>query len=166
MPMEQPCLISICLVLRWGTTRYIVIPWNYTPFSLQKLLVSQNLDYCSRKLTHFLKYPTVRVKIIPSSLKFTSLCRENKAFNFSLIAWKIRSVYQFSANQKEWNKTNSLQAVKQLGSFERSKNHGSPMLTMYPLENGHVARENREKLPHGIMGRLHNPPLVMCFCTA
>ena len=64
-------------------------------------MVSQNLDYCSRKLTHFLKYPTVRVKIIPSSLQLTSLRRENKAFNFSSIAWKIRSVYQFSANQKE-----------------------------------------------------------------
>ena len=37
---------------------------------------------------------------------------------------------------------------------------------MHPLDNGHAARENREKLPHGIMGRLHNPPLVMCFCIA
>ena len=143
--------------MTWGTTRYIVIPWNYIPFSLQKLLVSQNLDYCSRKLTHFLKYPTVRVKIIPSSLKFTSLCRENKAFNFSLIAWKIRSVYQFSANQKEWNKTNSLQAVKQVLLRGRKiisgAHHASTMATLHA--------KNRDKLPHGIMGRLHNPPLVL-----
>ena len=27
-------------------------------------MVSQNLKYCSRKVTHFLKYPTVTVKII------------------------------------------------------------------------------------------------------
>ena len=31
----------------------------------------------------------------------SSLCLKNKAFNYALIAWKIRSVYQFSANQKE-----------------------------------------------------------------
>ena len=73
----------------------------YPFLSSKSIMVSQNLDYCSRKLTHFLKYPTVRVKIIPSSLKFTSLRRGNKAFNYTLIASKIRSVYQFSANQKE-----------------------------------------------------------------
>ena len=28
-------------------------------------MVSQKPDYCSRKVTHFLKYPTVTVKIIP-----------------------------------------------------------------------------------------------------
>ena len=39
--------------------------------------------------------------LIPSSLKFSSLCRENKAFDYTLIAWKICSVYQLSANQKE-----------------------------------------------------------------
>ena len=27
-------------------------------------MVSQNLKYCSRKVTHFLKYPTLTVKII------------------------------------------------------------------------------------------------------
>ena len=52
-------------------------------------MVSHNLDYCSRKVTHFLKYPTVTVKIGPSSLKFISLCRENKAFNYTLIALKF-----------------------------------------------------------------------------
>ena len=84
------------------------------PFlSTKIIMVSQNLDYCSRKVTHFLKYPTMTVKIRSSSLKFISLCRENKAFNYTLMALKIRMVYQFSANQKEWNKTNSLQAVKQ-----------------------------------------------------
>ena len=52
------------------------------PFHSSKIImVSQNLNYCSRKVTHFLKYPTVTVKIIPSSLKFNSLCRENMAFN-------------------------------------------------------------------------------------
>ena len=76
-------------------------------------MVSQNLDYCSKKETHFLKYPTVTVKIITSLLKFSSLCPENKAFNYTLKAWKIRSVDKFSANQKERNKTNSLQAAKQ-----------------------------------------------------
>ena len=84
----------------------------YPFFSSKIIMVSQNLDYCSRKVTHFLKYPTVTVKIIPSSLKFNSPCRENKTFNYTLIAWKNRSVYQFSANQKEWSKTNSLQALK------------------------------------------------------
>ena len=66
-------------------------------------MVSQNLDYCGRKVRHFLNYPTVTVKKIPSSLKSSSLCRENNAFNYTLIAWKIRLVYQFSANQKEPN---------------------------------------------------------------
>ena len=94
-------------------------------------MVSQNLDYCSRKVIHFLKYPTVTAKIIPSSLKFISLCRENKAFNHTLIASKIRMVYQFNANQKEWNKTNSLQAIKQA-------------LTMHP--NGHVTSEKPRKI--------------------
>ena len=65
---------------------------NLCPFFSSKIImVSQNLDYCSRNETHFLKYPTVTVKIIPSWLKFSSLCRENKAFNYTLIAWKIRS---------------------------------------------------------------------------
>ena len=40
-------------------------------------------------------------------------------------------VYQFNANQKEWNKTNSLQAVKQA-------------LTMHP--NGHVTSEKPRKI--------------------
>ena len=119
-------------------------------------MVSQNLDYCSRKVRHFLKYPTVTVKIIPSSLKFSSLCREHKAFNNTLIACKIRSVYQFGANQKEWKKTNSLQAVKQdllKGQKLTSNVHdASKMATLHA--------KNREKLPHGIMGRRHNPPLV------
>ena len=60
-------------------------------------MVAKNLDYCSGKITHFLKYATVTVKI----LKLTSLRRENKAFNYTLIASKIRPVYQFSANQKK-----------------------------------------------------------------
>ena len=100
------------------------------PFLSSKIImVSQNLDYCSRKVTHFLKYPTVTVKIKPSSLKFSSFCRENKAFNYTLIAWKIRSVYQFTANQKERNKTNSLQDVKQaLWKVEKSP----PTLTIDP----------------------------------
>ena len=35
------------------------------PFLSSKIImVSQNLEYCSRKVTHFLKYPTVTVKII------------------------------------------------------------------------------------------------------
>ena len=113
-PMEQSCSISICRRLSWGITRCIVIPWNYIPSSVQKLLVSQNLDYCSPKLTHFLKYSSVRVRIIPSSLKFTSLRRENKAFNFSFNSLENSlSISIQSANQKEWNKRHSLQAVKQ-----------------------------------------------------
>ena len=108
-----------------------------------------------RKVTHFLKYPTVTVKIIPSSLKFSSLCRENKANNYTLIAFKIRTVYQFSANQKEWNKTNSLQAVK--------AEKASQTLTMHPKWPRYT--KNREKLPHGIMRKLHNPPLVRDYFT-
>ena len=55
------------------------------PFLSSKIItVSQNLDYCSRKVRHFLKYPTVTVKILTSSLKFISLGRENKAFNYTL----------------------------------------------------------------------------------
>ena len=119
---------------------------NLCPFFSSKIImVSQNLDYCSRKVTHFLKYPTVTVKIIPSWLKFSSLCRKNKAFNYTLIAWKIRSVYQFTANQKEWNKTNSLQGLiqalfkgRKVISIRRSPR----------IQNGLVTRE---KLPHGIM---------------
>ena len=94
------------------------------------------------------------VGLIPSSLKFSSLCRENKAFDYTLIAWKIRSVYQLSANQKEYKK-NSLQAVKQAllrGRKIISDAHdASKMATLHA--------KNREKLPHGIIGRLHNPPL-------
>ena len=127
------------------------------PFLSSKIImVSQNLDYCSRKVTHFLKYPTVTVKIIPSSLKFNSPCRENKAFNYTLIAWKIRSVYQFGVNQKEWNKTNSLQAVEQALLKGRKliydAHDASKMATLHA--------KNREKLPHGIIGRLHNPPFA------
>ena len=73
----------------------------YPFFSSKIIMVSQNRDYCSEKVTHFLKHPTMTVNIIPSSFKFSSLCRENKAFNYTVIAWKIRSVYQFSANQNE-----------------------------------------------------------------
>ena len=123
----------------------------YPFLSPEILMVSLNLDYCGRKVTHFLKYPTLTVKIIPSSLKFSSLCRENIAFNYTLIASKIRSVYQLIANQKEWNKTNSLQAVK-------AEKKTSPTLTMHSKWPRYT--KNREKLPHGIMGRLHNPPLV------
>ena len=36
------------------------------PFLSSKIMVSQNLDYCSRKVTHFLKYPTLTVKLSPS----------------------------------------------------------------------------------------------------
>ena len=122
--------------------------------STKILMVSQNLDYCSRKVIHFLKYPTVTVKTIPSSLKFSSLCRENKAFNYTLIALKILSVYQFSANQKEWNKTNSLKPPKLFWKAEKS----SPTLTMHPKWPRY--KKSREKLLHGIMGKLHNPPLV------
>ena len=127
------------------------------PFHSSKtIMVSQNLNYCSRKGTYFLKYPTVTVKIIPWSLKFNSLCRENKAFNHTLIAWKIRSVYQFGANQNEWNKTNSLQPVN-IALLKGRKlisdaHNASKMATLHT--------KNLEKLPHGIMGRLHNPPLV------
>ena len=85
--------------------RYNEVHWLslklYPLLSTKIIMVSQNLDYCSRKVTHFLKYPTMTVKIRPSSLKFISLCRENKAFNYTLMALKIRMVYQFSANQKE-----------------------------------------------------------------
>ena len=118
-------------------------------------MVSRNLDYCSRKVTHFLKYPTVTVKVIPSSLKFNFIyiCRENKTFNYTLIALKIRSAHQFGANQKEGNKTNSLQAVKQ-SSFERPKTH---LRRSRRIQNGHV--KLRVKLLHRITGRLHNPPL-------
>ena len=52
------------------------------PFLSSKIIiVSQSLDYFSRKVKHFLKFPTVRVKIISSSLKFSFLCGKNKAFN-------------------------------------------------------------------------------------
>ena len=107
-------------------------------FSSKIIMVSQSLDYCSRKVTHFLKYPTVTVKIIPSWLKFSSLCRENKAFNYTLIAWKIRSVYQFSANQKEWNKTNSLQGLKQAifkGRKLISEVHHAPKMASLHAKN-------------------------------
>ena len=124
--------------------------WHYAHFS----------DY-------FLKMPQIWVGrttlnkeekegcLIPSSLKFSSLCRENKACNYTLKAWKIRSVYQLSANQKEWNKTNSLQAVKQALLRSRkiiSDAHDASKMAM-------LHAKNREKLPHGIIGRLHNPPL-------
>ena len=36
----------------------------YPFLSSKMIMVSQNLGYCSRKVTHFLKYPTVTVKII------------------------------------------------------------------------------------------------------
>ena len=114
-------------------------------FSSKIIMVSQNLDYCSRKVTHFLKYPTVTVKIIPSWLKFSSLCRENKAFNYTLIAWKIRSVYQFTANQKEWNKTNSLQGLKQ-ALFK-----GRKVISIRRSPRIQNGLGTREKLPHGIM---------------
>ena len=64
----------------------------YPFLSLKVITVSQNLDYCSRKVRHFLEYPTMTVKILTSSLKLISLSRENKAFNYTVIAWKIRSV--------------------------------------------------------------------------
>ena len=131
----------------------------YLFLSTKILMVSQNLDYCSRKVIHFLKYPTVTVKIIASSLKFSSLCRENKAFNYTLIALKILSVYQFSANQKEWNKTNSLKPPKLFWKAEKS----SPTLTMHPKWPRY--KKSREKLLHGIMGKLHNPPLVKDYFT-
>ena len=104
----------------------------YPFLSPEILMVSLNLDYCGRKVTHFLKHPTVTVKIIPSSLKFSSLCRENIAFNYTLIASKIRSVYQLIANQKEWNKTNSLQAVK------AEKKH---FRRLRCIQNGHVTQK-------------------------
>ena len=134
----------------------------YPFLSTKILMVSQNLDYCSRKAIHFLKYPTVTVKIIPSSLRFSTLCRENKAFNYTLITLKIRSVYQFSANQKEWNKTNSLQAVKALLKGRKIIS-ASPTLTMHPKWPRYT--KYREKLLHGIMGKLHNPPLVKDYFT-
>ena len=37
----------------------------YPFLSPKSIMVLQNLDYFSRKETHFLKYPTVTVKIIP-----------------------------------------------------------------------------------------------------
>ena len=111
----------------------------YPFFSSKIIMVSRNLDYCSKKVTHFLKYPTVTVKVIPSSLKFNFIyiCRENKTFNYTLIALKDRSAHQFGANQKEGNKTNSLQAVKQ-SSFGRSKTH---LRRSRCIQNGHVTRE-------------------------
>ena len=122
LPMEQPCSISICRLFSWGTTRYIVIPWNYIPTFPQKLLVSQNLDYCSRKLTHFLKYPSMRVKIIPSSLKFTSLRPENKAFNLS--SNSLENSLSISIQyQSKGMKQKKLTSSRQTSSFERSKNH-------------------------------------------
>ena len=61
--------------------RYNELHWLslklYPLLSTKIIMVSQNLDYSSRKVTHFLKYPTVTVKIIKSSLKFSPLCREN-----------------------------------------------------------------------------------------
>ena len=72
----------------------------YAFLSAKIIRVSQNLDYCSGKVTHFLKYPTVTVKIIPSLLKFQLSFRENKAFIDTLITWKSRSVYQFGANKR------------------------------------------------------------------
>ena len=161
MGKKRPCSILICRFLSWGRTRYIVIPWNYIPLSLKTIMVSQNLYCCRGKVTHFVKYLTVTVKIIPSSFNFSSLCRENKAFNYTLISWKIRSVLsiQYSANQNEWNKTNSLQAVKQAllrgWKIISDAHDASKMATLHA--------KNREKLPHGFMGRLHNPPLSFLF---
>ena len=72
------------------------------------------------------------------------------------MAWKIRSVYQFGVNQKEWNKTNSLQAVEQALLKGRKliydAHDASKMATLHT--------KNREKLPHGMIGRLHYPPLA------
>ena len=70
---------------------------------------------------------------------------------------KNRSVYQFSANQKEWNKTNSLQAVKQAllkGRKITFDSHDASKMATLQVKN-------REKLPHGIMGRLHNPRFTL-----
>ena len=66
-------------------------------------------------------------------------------------------VYQFSANQKEWNKTNSLQAVKQAllkGRKITFDSHDASKMATLQVKN-------REKLPHGIMGRLRNPPFTL-----
>ena len=56
----------------------------YTFLSSKIIMVSHDLEYCSRKVTHFLKYPTVTVKIIPSSLKFSSLFVNNNNLEKSL----------------------------------------------------------------------------------
>ena len=86
------------------------------PFLFSKIImVSQNLDYFSRKVTLFLKYPTVTVKIIPSSLKFSSLCWENKAFNYS---YSLSILIQCQSKGKKQNKLTSSRQTSSLKGWK------------------------------------------------
>ena len=53
-------------------------------------------------------------------------------------------------------KQNKLTSSRQTSSFERSKIISGPHDTFKMVT---LQAKNREKLPHGIMVRLHNPPL-------
>ena len=57
-------------------------------------------------------------------------------------------------------KQNKLTSSRQTNSFERSKLisdvHDASKMAMLHAKDG-------EKLPHGIMGRLHNPPFLKPF---
>ena len=99
------------------------------PFLFSKIItLSRNLDHCSRKVRHFLKYPTVTVKILTSSLKFISLGRENKAFNYTLK--KLEKFAQF------------INLSRQTSCFERSKNH---LRRSRCIQNGYVTSKKRRK---------------------
>ena len=99
----------------------------YPFFSSKIIMVSPNLDYCSRKVTHFLKYPTVTVTVIPSSLKFNFIyiCRENKTFNYTnSLSTSIRC-------QSKSGKQNRLTSSRQTKLFRKVEN-SPPALTMHP----------------------------------
>ena len=112
----------------------------YPFFSSKIIMASQNLDHCNRKVTHFSKYPTVTVKIIPSLLKFSSLCREYKAFNYTLIAWKIAQyINSVPIKSNETNQTHFKLSNKLLWKVE---NH---LRRSRRIQNGHVTREKPRK---------------------
>ena len=67
------------------------------PFLSSKIImVSQNLDYCSRKVTHFLKYPTVTVKIERFSydleMKTREQNRNNKRTEIERFDWFVERI--------------------------------------------------------------------------
>ena len=79
------------------------------PFLFSKIImVSQNLDYFSRKVTLFLKYLTM-------TLKFSSLCWENKAFNYS---YSLSILIQCQSKGKKQNKLTSSRQTSSLKGWK------------------------------------------------